>query len=97
MILYTTRKWDIYTFVMDPKADAPARLACDQFVVGDLMNYDSVINFGSELDILTIEIENVNVKALYELEKKGVKVYPQPSVLEVIQNKSKQKRKIRKY
>ena len=91
MILYTTRKWDIYTFVMDPKADAPARLACDQFVVGDLMNFDSVINFGSKLDILTIEIENVNVKALYELEKKGVKVYPQPSVLEVIQNKSKQK------
>ena len=91
MILYTTRKWDVYTFVMDPKADAPARLACDQFVVGDLMNFDSVINFGSELDILTIEIENVNVKALYELEKKGVKVYPQPSVLEVIQNKSKQK------
>ena len=91
MILYTTRKWDIYTFVMDPKADAPARLACDQFVVGDLMNFDSVVNFGSELDILTIEIENVNVKALYELEKKGVKVYPQPSVLEVIQNKSKQK------
>tara|TARA_B100001778_G_scaffold163605_1_gene134407 strand:- start:212 stop:1369 length:1158 start_codon:yes stop_codon:yes gene_type:complete len=91
MILYTTRKWDVYTFVMDPKADAPARLACDQFVVGDLMNFDSVVNFGSELDILTIEIENVNVKALYELEKKGVKVYPQPSVLEVIQNKSKQK------
>ena len=91
MILYTTRKWDVYTFVMDPKADAPARLACDQFVVGDLMNFDSVINFGSKLDILTIEIENVNVKALYELEKKGVKVYPQPSVLEVIQNKSKQK------
>ena len=91
MILYTTRKWDIYTFVMDPKPDAPARLACDQFVVGDLMNFDSVINFGSKLDILTIEIENVNVKALYELEKKGVKVYPQPSVLEVIQNKSKQK------
>jgi len=91
MILYATRKWDIYTFVMDPKADAPARLACDQFVVGDLMNFDSVINFGSKLDILTIEIENVNVKALYELEKKGVKVYPQPSVLEVIQNKSKQK------
>ena len=91
MILYATRKWDIYTFVMDPKADAPARLACDQFVVGDLMNFDSVVNFGSELDILTIEIENVNVKALYELEKKGVKVYPQPSVLEVIQNKSKQK------
>ena len=67
MILYTTRKWDIYTFVMDPKADAPARLACDQFVVVDLMNFDSFINFGSNLDILTIKIKNVNLKKLYEL------------------------------
>ena len=91
MILYTTRKWDIQTHVMDPKIDSPSRIACDNFFVGDLMNYKSVIDFGSGLDVLTIEIENVNVKALYELEKNGVKIYPQPSVIEIIQNKSRQK------
>ncbi len=91
MILYTTRKWDIQTHVLDPKIDSPSKLACDYFFTGDLMNYKSVINFGLGLDVLTIEIENVNVKALYELERNGVKIYPQPSVLEIIQNKSKQK------
>ena len=91
MILYTTRKWDIQTHVLDPKIDSPSKLACDYFFTGDLMNYKSVINFGLGLDVLTIEIENVNVKALYELERNGVKIYPQPSFLEIIQNKSKQK------
>tara|TARA_B100001057_G_C22871817_1_gene959381 strand:- start:6732 stop:7886 length:1155 start_codon:yes stop_codon:yes gene_type:complete len=91
MILFTTRKWDIQTHVMDPNKNAPARLACDNFKVGDLMNYESVFNFGSEMDVLTIEIENVNIKALFALEKKGVKIFPQPSILKIIQNKSKQK------
>ena len=37
MLLYTTRKWDIRTHVLDPSSSAPARLACDHFVQGDLV------------------------------------------------------------
>lgn len=92
MLLYDTRKWDIKTKVLDNNPNAPAKLSCDEFHVGDLMDYQTVLNFAKNIDVLTIEIENVNVKALKEIEKKGIKVYPQPNVLAIIQNKLKQKK-----
>ena len=91
MMLYDTRKFDIYTCVIDPSAEAPARLACDEFTVGDLLDYDTVVAFGKKVDVLTFEIENVNVDALETLEKEGVKVYPSSKTLRTIQNKGTQK------
>ncbi|MCH1432175.1 MAG: 5-(carboxyamino)imidazole ribonucleotide synthase [Flavobacteriaceae bacterium] len=91
MLLNTTRQWDLQTKVMDPSAEAPARIACNHFVQGDLMDYQTVVDFGKEMDVLTIEIENVNADALATLEQQGVKVYPQAAVLKVIQNKCHQK------
>ena len=91
MLLYCTRQWDVRTQVLDPSPEAPARLACDSFHVGDLMDYETVVAFGKSVDILTIEIENVNIDALKTLQKQGVQVYPQPEVLERIQNKCIQK------
>ena len=78
MLLYETRKWDIRTKVLDPSPEAPARLACNEFVQGDLMDYDTVMAFGRGVDVLTIEIENVNARALEDLEASGVRVHPQP-------------------
>lgn len=91
MLLYETRKWDIRTRVMDPSAAAPGRLACDEFIQGDLMDYQTVMDFGKGLDLLTIEIENVNAQALQDLEKSGVRVHPGAQTLQVIQNKVRQK------
>lgn len=91
MLLTTTRQWDLTTHVMDPSPEAPARIGCNHFTQGDLMEYQDVLDFGKKVDLLTIEIENINTKALAELEKQGVKVYPQAAVLELIQNKCKQK------
>ncbi len=91
MLLYETRKWDVRTKVLDASAEAPARLACNEFVQGDLMDYDTVMAFGRGVDVLTIEIENVNAAALEDLEASGVRVYPQPGALRVIQNKASQK------
>ncbi len=91
MMLYDTRKFDIYTCVLDPSAEAPSRLACDDFMVGDLLDYDTVINFGRNVNVLTIEIENVNVDALETLEDEGIKVYPSSKTLRTIQNKGTQK------
>ena len=92
MLLYTTRKWDIKTSVLDPNENAPAKLACDSFTKGDLTDFQTVYDFGKKVDVLTIEIEKVNVKALEKLEQEGVKVYPQPHVLKTIQNKCLQKK-----
>lgn len=91
MMLYETRKWDIRTRVMDPSAEAPSRLACNEFTQGDLMDYDTVMAFGKDVDLLTIEIENVNAAALQDLENQGVRVFPGARTLQVIQNKARQK------
>lgn len=91
MLLYDTRKFDIKTAVLDPSPEAPARLACNAFSVGDLMDYDAVVQFGQNVDLLTIEIENVNVDAMEKLEQEGVMVYPPTRVIRVIQNKARQK------
>ncbi|WP_298238495.1 5-(carboxyamino)imidazole ribonucleotide synthase [uncultured Algibacter sp.] len=91
MLLYNTRKFDIYTCVLEANPEAPCKTACDEFHVGDLMDYDAVYNFGKQVDVLTFEIENVNVDALEALEKKGIKVYPSSKNLRTIQNKGAQK------
>ena len=91
MLLYSTRKFDIYTSVLDASEEAPCKIASNEFHLGDLMDYDAVYNFGKQVDVLTIEIENVNVDALEALEKEGIKVYPASKTLRTIQNKAKQK------
>ncbi len=91
MLLYETRKFDIHTVVMDSSEEAPSKVACNEFVLGDLMDFDAVYNLGKQVDVLTIEIENVNVDALEKLEDEGLKVFPPTKSLRIIQNKAKQK------
>ena len=91
MLLSETLKYDIRTIVLDPSAEAPARFGCHAFFQGDLMDYDTVYQFGKEADLITFEIENVNVDALERLEQEGVKVYPTPASLRIIQDKGAQK------
>lgn len=91
MLLNETRKWDIATSVLDPSEEAPCRIGCNTFVKGDLMDYKTVYNFGRKLDLVTIEIENVNLDALVKLEQEGVLVYPPTRTLAIIQNKATQK------
>ncbi len=91
MLLYETRKFDIRTKVLEASKEAPCKIACDEFVLGSLMDFDTVFNFGKDVDVLTIEIENVNIEALEKLEDEGVQVYPPTDALRTIQNKATQK------
>ncbi|NMH29626.1 5-(carboxyamino)imidazole ribonucleotide synthase [Flavobacterium silvaticum] len=91
MLLSETRKFDIQTYVLDPADDAPGALACNKFFQGSLMDFETVYNFGKKVDVLTFEIELVNVQALEQLESEGIKVYPSSKTLKQIQNKGFQK------
>ncbi len=91
MLLLEAHKWALPISVMDSDANAVCNKVCNTFVQGDLLDYQAVLNFGSTVDIITIEIENINIQALQELEKSGKTVIPQTAVLEIIQNKIKQK------
>jgi 5-(carboxyamino)imidazole ribonucleotide synthase len=70
---------------------SPCQACTPNFIIGNIQDYDDVIKFGKDKDVITIEIENVNIEALKELEANGVKVYPQPKIIELIQDKGLQK------
>lgn len=91
MLLSETRKFDIQTYVLDPSDEAPCTIACNKFYQGDLTDFKTVYEFGKKVDVLTFEIEMVNVEALEQLEAEGVKVFPSPKTLKQIQNKGFQK------
>lgn len=97
MMLYETRKYDIQTNVLEPNPEAPCKIACDYFETGDLMDFDTVVNFGRKVDVLTFEIEGVNIEALKQLAKEGIKTYPSAETLEKIQNKGIQKNFYKKH
>jgi len=91
MLLAETQKLDIYTLIMDSSDVAPCAQICNEFYLGNLLDYDDVYNFGKKVDVLTIEIENINIDALDKLEAEGLTIYPKPKNLRIIQNKATQK------
>ncbi len=91
MLLTETQKYDIFTVILDGDKNAPCSEICNEFHHGSLMDYETVYNFGKQVDVLTIEIEHVNIEALKKLEEEGLKIFPQPGVLEIIQHKGRQK------
>lgn len=91
MLIQQAINYNVTVKVLDPDREAPCRKLCDEFVVGSLSDYDTVYKFGKKVDLLTIEIEKVNVDALEQLEKEGVSVYPQPRIIRLIQDKGLQK------
>ena len=91
MLIQQAINYNVNVKVLDPDRNAPCRKLCDEFVVGTLSDYDTVYNFGKQVDLLTIEIEKVNVDALAQLETEGVLVYPQSRIIRLIQDKGLQK------
>ncbi len=91
MLIQAANDLNIHIHCLDPDPNAPCSEIAHSFSCGSLTDYNTVLNFGSDKHLITVEIENVNVDALVELEKKGVKVFPQPNVLKLIQDKGLQK------
>jgi 5-(carboxyamino)imidazole ribonucleotide synthase len=91
MLLQKAADWNLVTRVLDPDPSAPCRELASRFLTGHFQDEETVFEFGRELDLVTIEIEHVNTKALFRLEAAGVPVFPQPRVIELIQDKGAQK------
>jgi 5-(carboxyamino)imidazole ribonucleotide synthase len=91
MLIQAANDLNIHIHCLDPDPNAPCSEIAHSFSCGSLTDYNTVLNFGSDKHLITVEIENVNVEALVELEKKGVKVFPQSNVLKLIQDKGLQK------
>jgi 5-(carboxyamino)imidazole ribonucleotide synthase len=92
MLLQEAANYPVETWVMENDPGCPAAHLCDSFVLGDIRDRDAVLAFGRKLDTLTIEIENVNIDALFQLEREGIRIIPRPSALQTIKDKILQKK-----
>ena len=92
MLLQVTSRYNINSKILDPNNDSPCKNLCNEFFLGDLMDHDAVYEFGKKCDLVTYEIEHVNTKALEKLESEGIDIFPRPSTLKIIQDKSMQKK-----
>jgi len=91
MLIQACTNFDLHSSVLDKDANAPCSLLASSFKPGDITDFDTVYAFGKTVDMLTIEIENVNVGALKKLEEEGLTVYPQPAIIDIIKDKRRQK------
>ncbi len=91
MLIQEASKWNITTYAMDGDSDCPAASIASHFIEGDRLDYESVYRFGKMVDILTFEIESINIDALKKLKSEGLRIAPDPQILELIQDKGLQK------
>ena len=91
MLLQAAVNYVVETYVLENDEHCPAAHLCNHFVKGNIQDFETVYNFGKQVDALTIEIEAVNVEALERLESEGVKIYPKPAAIKIIKNKIVQK------
>jgi len=91
MLIQEAVNMNLHIHVMDADKNAPCASIAETFTCGSITDFDSVMEFGKDKDLITVEIENVNIDALEHLEKKGISVYPQPRVLKIIKDKGSQK------
>jgi 5-(carboxyamino)imidazole ribonucleotide synthase len=91
MLVLAASNWDVKTFILDSDDHCPASTCCTGFVKGNQLDFDSVIRFGGMVDMITFEIENVNIEALQKLKAEGKKIFPDPDALAIIQDKGLQK------
>lgn len=91
MMLQSATDFNLDIHMIDPDPNAPCSKIANSFTQGSLTDYDTVMAFGKDKDLITIEIEAVNTQALKDLEASGIRVFPQPDIIELIQDKRKQK------
>jgi len=91
MLIQEAINYNLTTLVLDPDHDAPCKHLANTFECGSITDFDTVYKFGKKVDVITIEIEKVNIEALEQLEKEGKQVYPQSRVIRLIQDKGVQK------
>lgn len=92
MLLQAAANYPVETHVLESDASCPAAHLCSCFTKGDIRSYDDVYQFGKALDVITIEIESVNLEALEALEQSGITIIPKPSALRIIRDKVEQKK-----
>ncbi len=97
MLLQAAPSFDVQSFVMDNDLNCPSRHLCHEFTQGESLDFDDVYAFGKKVDVLTFEYEHINIQALHQLKSEGLAIYPDPDILEIVQDKGRQKEFYRRH
>jgi len=92
MLLEESMRWNYKIAFLEKDEYCPASLVSTHQKIGDINDASAIIELAQDCDVITYEIEHINVSALLELEEKGKKIIPSPLVLRMIQDKGNQKK-----
>jgi len=91
LLALAASNWDVKTYILDNDEHCPASTVCTKFVKGNPTDFNSVYQFGKMVDMLTFEMENINIDALLKLKEEGKIINPDPDILKIVQDKGLQK------
>ena len=90
MLIEAGKPWNIKYAILETE-NAPASSISDIHIHGELNDADKIFELAKVSDVLTYEIEHININALHALEAAGKTIIPSPKILEIIQDKGLQK------
>lgn len=93
MLVESANRLNIKTIVLDQGISPAKQINYHQdHIDGSFKDLDSISKLASKCDVLTVEIEHVDVKAMEIVQQKtGIKIYPLPETIKLIQDKYLQK------
>ncbi|MDW8235838.1 MAG: 5-(carboxyamino)imidazole ribonucleotide synthase [Bacteroidia bacterium] len=91
MLIQAGIDFDLQMKVLDRSADSPCAGIAHRFQVGSPQKAEDIERFAEDIDLLTIELEEVSVEGLRRAAEKGIEVAPSAEVVELIQDKGKQR------
>lgn len=94
MIVEAANRLNVKTVILDaPGSPAKQINSVTEHVNGSFANPDDIEKIAAKCDVLTVEIEHVDVPTLIGLQEKfpNLKIYPSPETIELIQDKYLQK------
>jgi 5-(carboxyamino)imidazole ribonucleotide synthase len=95
MMAQAAKKMGYFVVVLDPTPDSPAGQVSDRQIVGDFLDPAKLDELVAASDVVTFEIERAH-KLLSQRENEGKMIFPSPRILELIQDKVKQKEMLAK-
>ncbi len=91
MLLQEADKSNATYTILEGSEDCPAKPFTHNLIVGSLKSPEAIRELAAVSDVITWEIEHIDVETLIQLEMEGKNVIPRPKILKMIQDKGAQK------
>ncbi len=91
MMASKAKEMGFFVAVLDPTPNSPAGQFADAELVGNFYDSQKLQELVRSSEVVTYDIEHIDVSVLKELAASGFNIHPAPALLEMIQDKLRQK------